>query len=107
MRDFDEVPVSSRHAGEDIETSLSPEAYLISMIEPIIDHPEAATVEKTVDEMGVLLSLSVAQPDMGKIIGKEGGTARAIRHLLRNFGVIHSMRISLRINEPEGKVREA
>ena len=73
------------------------------VIQSIVDYPEQVTVERTVDEQGVLLALSVAAEDMGKVIGREGQTAKAIRTLLRVVGMKNNARISLKINEPHGK----
>jgi hypothetical protein len=39
---------------------------------------------------------------MGKIIGRSGNTAKAIRTLLRVVGMKHDARVNLKINEPEG-----
>jgi predicted RNA-binding protein YlqC (UPF0109 family) len=50
--------------------------------------------------MGVLLTLEVNKNDMGKIIGREGSTAKAIRTLLRVFGMKNNSRLNLKINEP-------
>ena len=55
--------------------------------------------------MGVLIELTVAPEDMGKIIGKEGRTAKAVRTLLRVFGAKNNSRINLKIVEPEGSER--
>jgi predicted RNA-binding protein Jag len=50
----------------------------------------------------VLLSLDVHPEDMGKIIGRSGNTAKAIRILLRVVGMKNNARVNLKINEPEG-----
>jgi hypothetical protein len=55
--------------------------------------------------MGVLLTLDVHAEDMGKIIGRSGNTAKAIRTLLRVVGMKHEARVNLKINEPEGSTR--
>lgn|SRR3990167_583504 len=60
------------------------------------------TVKATTDEMGVLLTLQVHQSDMGKIIGKEGANAKALRTLLRVVGMSENARVNLKIEEPEG-----
>ena len=52
--------------------------------------------------MGVLLTLKVAQSDMGKIIGRAGNTAKAIRTLLRVVGMKNDARVNLKIDEPKG-----
>lgn len=75
------------------------------VVKNIVDHPDDVKVDRKVDEMGVLLTLSVNQEDMGQIIGRQGGTARAIRTLLRVIGAKHNARINFRIEEPEGSTR--
>ena len=52
--------------------------------------------------MGVLLTLDIHAEDMGKIIGRQGATAKSIRTLLRVVGMKNSARVNLKINEPEG-----
>lgn len=73
------------------------------VIRQIVEHPEDVVVERTVDEMGVLLTLKVHKDDMGKIIGKSGQTAKAIRILLRIIGSKNNARVNLKIVEPEGQ----
>lgn len=79
--------------------------FLQYVVTAIVDNPEAVEIGRTVDEMGVLLSLSVHPDDMGKIIGRQGNTARAIRTLLRVVGLKNNARVNLKINEPEGSER--
>lgn len=76
--------------------------YLESVVTPLVDHPESVKINRTVDEMGVLLTLDVHADDMGKIIGRSGNTAKAIRTLLRVVGMKNDARVNLKINEPEG-----
>jgi len=76
--------------------------FLESVVTSLVDHPDAVTINRTVDEMGVLLTLDVHADDMGKIIGRSGNTAKAIRTLLRVVGMKHDARVNLKINEPEG-----
>ncbi len=71
------------------------------VIKQIVDHPDDVIVERHVDEMGVLITLKVNKEDMGKIIGKSGQTAKAIRILLRIIGSKNNMRVNLKIVEPE------
>lgn len=71
----------------------------------LVDHPDDVKVNRTVDEMGVLLTLDVHSEDMGKIIGRSGNTAKAIRTLLRVVGMKNDARVNLKINEPEGGTR--
>jgi predicted RNA-binding protein Jag len=53
--------------------------------------------------MGVLITLDVDASDMGKIIGRDGATAKALRTLLRVVGMKNNARVNLKINEPEGR----
>lgn len=76
--------------------------FLRSTVECLVNNKEAVKVERRVDDMGVLLTLSVAQEDMGKVIGKAGNTAKALRTILRVYGMNHNARINLKINEPQG-----
>ena len=79
--------------------------FLETVVKALVDHPEDVTINRTVDEMGVLLTLDVHAEDMGKIIGRSGNTAKAIRTLLRVVGMKHDARVNLKINEPEGGTR--
>lgn len=75
--------------------------FLIETIKYIVDNPQEVSVEVKRDDMGVLLSLKVAKEDIGKVIGKEGNTAKAIRTLLRVIGMKEKARVNLKIVEPE------
>ncbi|PIR41229.1 MAG: RNA-binding protein [Candidatus Yanofskybacteria bacterium CG10_big_fil_rev_8_21_14_0_10_46_23] len=75
------------------------------VVKAIVNHPDEVRVDRTVDEMGVLLSVKVNKEDMGLLIGRQGSTARAIRTLTRIIGVRHNARVNLRIEEPEGSER--
>lgn len=81
--------------------------FVEDVVKVIVENPGDVKTERTVDEMGVLISLEVNPEDMGKIIGKEGRTAKAIRTLLRVMGAKNNSRINLKIVEPEGSERPA
>ncbi len=53
----------------------------------LVDDPEAVEVTEREDERGVVLTLRVAPDDMGKVIGKGGRTARAIRTVMKAAGM--------------------
>ncbi|OHA34920.1 MAG: hypothetical protein A2928_02365 [Candidatus Taylorbacteria bacterium RIFCSPLOWO2_01_FULL_45_15b] len=76
--------------------------FLDYVIKALVDNPNDVKIVRTVDEMGVLLTLSVNPADMGKIIGRMGNTAKAIRTLLRVVGMKNNARVNLKINEPDG-----
>lgn len=77
-------------------------SFLEYVVKALVDHPEKVKVTRTVDEMGVLITLDVHPDDMGKIIGRSGNTAKAIRTLLRVVGMKNDARVNMKINEPEG-----
>lgn len=81
-------------------------AFLEYTVKALVDNADAVVVSRSVDEMGVLLTLTVAPEDMGKIIGRDGNIAKAIRTLLRVVGMKHNARVNLKINEPAGGKRE-
>ena len=79
--------------------------FLEYVVKALADHPQDVKVDRTVDEMGVLLTLLVHPEDMGKIIGRSGATAKAIRTILRVVGMKNDARVNLKIAEPEGSTR--
>lgn len=74
------------------------------IIKNIVSHPEDIQITRTVDELGVLLSVKVNKDDMALLIGRGGSTAKAIRTLVRIVGMRNNARVNLKIHEPEGSV---
>lgn len=70
------------------------------IIGALVDNPSDVAVDERTDEMGVLLSVRVAREDMGKVIGKAGETAKALRTILRVSGAKEKARINMKIVEP-------
>ncbi len=67
------------------------------IVKSVVGNPDAVAVERTVDERGVLLELSVDPEDLGRVIGKRGSGAQALRTLLRALGTKNDARYNLRI----------
>ncbi len=80
--------------------------FLEYVIRSLVDNPSDVKINRTVDEMGVLLTLDINSADMGKVIGRQGNTAKAIRTLLRVVGMKNNARVNLKINEPVGGKRD-
>lgn len=76
--------------------------FIEFIVKQIVEEPDEVEVVRSVDEMGVLITLKVGKDDMGKIIGKSGQTAKSIRTLLRIIGSKNNARVNLKIVEPEG-----
>lgn len=79
--------------------------FVEMVVKELVDNPSDVKVDRTVDDRGVLLTLSVNPEDMGKIIGKDGKTAEALRTLLRIIGAKNNARVNMKILEPEGENR--
>jgi uncharacterized protein len=75
------------------------------IVRSLVDHPDDVKSERTVDEMGVLITLHLNPEDMGQVIGRQGQTAKSIRTLLRVVGAKRKSRVNLKIHEPEGSTR--
>lgn len=76
------------------------------VVKAIVGNPDAVQVERSVDEKGVLLELTVDPEDLGRVIGKRGATAQSIRTLLRALGTKNDARYNLKIVD-NGAPREA
>ena len=67
------------------------------IVKTLVNNPDKVAVERKIDEKGVLLSLTVDPEDVGRVIGKRGVTAQAIRVLLRALGTKQDARFNLKI----------
>ena len=66
----------------------------------LVEHPEAVVISEEVAEDGsILVKLAAAQEDMGRIIGKQGRTAKAMRTLLNAKATREDKRATLQILE--------
>jgi len=64
----------------------------------LVDNPDVVSVSESIDEEGnVVLELSVAEEDMGKVIGKQGRIAKAIRTLVKAAAIHADKRVIVRI----------
>jgi hypothetical protein len=67
----------------------------------IVDHPDDVKVERVVDERGVFLKLFVNPVDVGQMVGRGGMTARAMRTMLRIWGMKNQERVNLKIMDTD------
>lgn len=72
------------------------------VIKSLVEHPDDVVVERMIDEKGVLLTLTVNPEDLGRVIGKRGGTAQSLRTLLRALGTKNDARYNLKIVNNDG-----
>ena len=81
--------------------------FLETLVKAIVSKPEDVKITRTVDQLGVLYTLTVAQEDVSKVIGKQGQTAKAIRLLLKVVGFNEKVRANLKIDAPRVEARIA
>ena len=67
------------------------------VVKSLVGKPDQVQVERSVDEKGVLLELTVDPEDLGRVIGKRGATAQSLRTLLRALGTKNDARYNLKI----------
>ncbi len=67
------------------------------IVKSLVSNPDHVTIERRIDEKGVLLELTVDPDDLGRIIGKRGATAQSLRTLLRALGTKNDARYNLKI----------
>ena len=72
------------------------------VVKSLVEHPDDVAVERMIDEKGVLLTLTVNPEDLGRVIGKRGGTAQSLRTLLRALGTKNDARYNLKIVNNDG-----
>ena len=65
----------------------------------LVDQPDAVRVARTDEDDAVIIELAVAPDDLGKVIGKQGRTARAMRSLLAALAAKVNKRSRLEIVE--------
>ena len=83
------------------------------IVKTLVNNPDKVSVDRKIDEKGVLLSLTVDPDDVGRVIGRRGVTAQSIRMLLRALGTKQDARYNLKIvntdeegGEHEGRRRD-
>ncbi len=72
------------------------------IVKSLVGNPDDVSVERIIDEKGVLLSLTVNPEDLGRVIGKRGITAQSLRTLLRALGTKNDARYNLKIVNSDG-----
>lgn len=73
------------------------------IVKNLVENPDDIKIERTIDEKGVLLTLTVNKEDLGRIIGRRGATAQSLRALLRALALKNNAHYNLKINDGEEK----
>lgn len=75
--------------------------FLEDVLKMLVNHPQDARVNRTVNEKGVLLTVDVHPEDLGGLIGKQGQNIISVRHLVRMIGLKNKAFVSVKLNQPE------
>ncbi|MDD6262378.1 MAG: KH domain-containing protein [Clostridiales bacterium] len=71
---------------------------LYYIVKALVDNPEEISItEKTREDGELVLELTVAQSDMGKVIGRQGRIVKAIRSIMKSAAAHESVRVSVDI----------
>jgi uncharacterized protein len=73
------------------------ENVLRFVAEQLVDHPDAVRIDVDEDERETVLELHVHDEDLGKVIGKRGRTAKALRTLVKAAGALDDENITVEI----------
>lgn len=68
---------------------------LQTIIENLVDNPDAVEIKQTDETNSVLFEIKVAESDMGKVIGKQGKTAKSIRTVMKAVAAREHKRINV------------
>lgn len=74
---------------------------LTFVAQSLVDYPDQVVVRETEGPEAVILELSVAEEDMGKVIGKQGRIAKAIRTVVSAATAKNSKPVFVEIHKPE------
>lgn len=80
------------------QIAIRAEEYLQELIVPLIK--DGMNFSNKIDERGILISMNLSKEDMGKVIGKNGETIKALRRLVKQFGMVNQANIAVKVNEP-------
>jgi len=72
-------------------------AVLSFVVGELVDHPDEVRIEETEDDREIVLELTVHPEDLGKVIGKRGRTAKALRTLVRAAGSLDDENVTVEI----------
>ncbi|MGL5693547.1 MAG: KH domain-containing protein [Peptostreptococcaceae bacterium] len=70
---------------------------VLDIAKALVDNPDEVMIEETVKGEEIVLTLKVSQDDMGKVIGKQGRIAKAIRTVIRSAANRENKKVSLEI----------
>lgn len=82
------------------DTAKNAADFVRYVLDQLCEHKDQVQVEANRDDLGILVTINVADEDMGKLIGKQGQTIGSIRTLVRIIGARDSERVNVKVLEP-------
>ena len=79
---------------------MNPIELVTTIIQSIVNYPENVLVERTVDNLGVLLTVKANKEDIGLIVGREGQNIKAIRWIAKICGKKHKENVNIKVSDP-------
>ena len=76
-------------------------AVLKAILTSLVRHPEQVEINRSRDDMGILLSVKLAEGDAGRVIGRQGVLIDAIRRVIRSVGRTEDARVNVKLDVPE------
>ena len=70
---------------------------VLDIAKALVDNPDEVKIEEIIKEDEIVLTLSVSEDDMGKVLGKQGRIAKAIRTVVRSAANREKVKVSLEI----------
>jgi len=80
-----------------VEMATIDQQFVEYIVKNLVSNPDDVKIDRNIDEKGVLLTLTVNEEDLGRIIGRRGSTAQSLRALLRALGTKNDARYNLKI----------
>lgn len=74
--------------------------WLVEITKGIVENPDNVEIEASEDDRGLYFVVKVHERDRGKVIGKAGAHAQALRTLLRCAGGLNDVRASMKVDVP-------
>jgi len=65
------------------------------IIEALVENKEAISINEVAGEKSITFEVKVAEPDMGKVIGKDGRIAKAIRTIMKSIAAKENKRVTV------------
>ena len=79
---------------------MNPQELVENILKAIVNYPENVQVVRSVDNLGVLLTVHANQADLGLIVGREGQNIKAVRWIAKICGKKYKENVNIKVNDP-------